>query len=183
VIVRGQRVLVFPTRVMLIAATNPCPCGYAGEPRCTCAEADLRRHQRRLSGPLLDRMDLLVNVERPTQAELEAPALTDSASTRSRVGAARERQLERLRGTTAGCNAELDAAAIRARVAISEEARAALGNAYLSGSLSARGRYRVVRVAQTIADLAAHPRIELADLLTALSLRQRHRTATSVQAC
>src|SRR6201996_6354273 len=64
-IVRGQRALIFPTRFMLIAATNPCPCGYAGDgDRCACSEVDLRRYQRRLSGPLLDRMDLLVNVHR-----------------------------------------------------------------------------------------------------------------------
>ena len=66
-IVRGQRALRFPTAFMLLAATNPCPCGYAGvEDRCVCGEADLRRHRRRLSGPLLDRMDLLVAVARPS---------------------------------------------------------------------------------------------------------------------
>ena len=60
-IVRGQRAVVFPTRFMLVAATNPCPCGYAGEgDRCTCTDVDHRRHERRLSGPLLDRMDLMV---------------------------------------------------------------------------------------------------------------------------
>ena len=72
-IVRGQRALVFPTRFMLVAATNPCPCGFAGVgDRCSCGEADLRRHRRRLSGPLLDRMDLLVSVERPAERELRA---------------------------------------------------------------------------------------------------------------
>ncbi len=66
-IVRAQRALVFPTRFMLVAATNPCPCGFAGvEDRCVCGESDMRRHRRKLSGPLLDRMDLLVGVERPT---------------------------------------------------------------------------------------------------------------------
>ena len=74
-IVRGQRALRFPTRFMLVAATNPCPCGFAGvDDRCGCGELDLRRHRRRLSGPLLDRMDLLVAVQRPTEAELRARA-------------------------------------------------------------------------------------------------------------
>src|SRR5205823_12576310 len=72
-IVRGQRALMFPTRFMLVAATNPCPCGFAGvDDRCVCGEVDLRRHRRRLSGPLLDRMDLLVTVERPPVLEMRA---------------------------------------------------------------------------------------------------------------
>ena len=87
-IVRGQRALVFPTRFMLVAATNPCPCGFAGVgDRCRCGEADLRRHQRRLSGPLLDRMDLLINVERPSEAELRAPPVRTSVDARERVAA------------------------------------------------------------------------------------------------
>src|SRR5437764_8115528 len=70
-IVRAQRALLFPTAFMLVAATNPCPCGFAGVgDRCRCGEADLRRHRRKLSGPLLDRMDLLINVERPSERDL-----------------------------------------------------------------------------------------------------------------
>ncbi len=77
-IVRGQRALLLPTRFMLVAATNPCPCGYAGvEDRCRCGEADLRRHRRKLSGPLLDRMDLLIDVRRPSGQELGAPPAHD----------------------------------------------------------------------------------------------------------
>jgi len=176
-IVRGQRALVFPTRFMLVAATNPCPCGYAGVgDRCNCTEADLRRHQRRLSGPLLDRMDLLVDVARPSEAELRAEPVTDSATARARVVAARERQRRRLAGTGASCNAEMDAGTIQAVVRLEEAAQATLGDAYTSGMLSARARHRVVRVAQTIADLAGHERVSGADLLMALSFRQRGRT-------
>ncbi|HKO29335.1 MAG TPA: YifB family Mg chelatase-like AAA ATPase, partial [Solirubrobacteraceae bacterium] len=88
-IVRAQRALRFPTRFMLVAATNPCPCGFAGVgDRCRCGEPDLRRHQRRLSGPLLDRMDLLIGVERPSEQELRAPPHTSSARTRERVAGA-----------------------------------------------------------------------------------------------
>jgi len=173
-IVRGQRALAFPTRVMLVAATNPCPCGYAGvDQRCTCSELDLRRHQRRLSGPLLDRMDLLVGVERPEEWELRGPPTIDSATARARVGEARERQVARLRGTTASCNGDLDAGLVRARVRLDERALAALGDAYTAGTLSARGRHRVVRVAQTIADLEGRDRLAETDVLLALSLRQR----------
>ncbi len=173
-IVRGQRSLSFPTRFMLVAATNPCPCGYAGVgDRCTCGEADLRRHRRRLSGPLLDRLDLLVDVRRPADAELRGPPILTSDQARERVAAARERQLARLAGTGAGCNGEMDARTVRTSAGLGDEAESELGRAYSAGVLSARGRLRVVRVARTIADLAGSERIRRADLLLALSLRQR----------
>jgi magnesium chelatase family protein len=175
-IVRGQHVLVFPTRVMLVAATNPCPCGYAGDgDRCTCSEADLRRHRRRLSGPLLDRIDLLVNVGRPSERELRETPQSDSASVRARVRLARERQHRRLGEDDAdrNCNAQLDAATLRRSVRLSEGAEATLDDAYRSGVLSVRGRSRVVRVAQTIADLDGHREITREDLLLALSFRVR----------
>jgi magnesium chelatase family protein len=94
-IVRGQRRAVFPTRFMLVASTNPCPCGFAGTPRCRCGEADIARYRRRLSGPLLDRMDLLVDVQRPTPADFAAGPVCCSADERERVVAARERQAGR----------------------------------------------------------------------------------------
>ena len=71
-IVRGQRTVLFPTRFQLIASTNPCPCGLAGETRCKCSEGEIARYRRKLSGPLLDRMDLLVHMDRPTAEQLEA---------------------------------------------------------------------------------------------------------------
>jgi magnesium chelatase family protein len=173
-IVRGQRALVFPTRFMLVAATNPCPCGFAGVgDRCTCGEADLRRHRRRLSGPLLDRMDLLVNVERPSEPELRAAPGTDSASARARVAEARERQRARLAGTAASCNGELDVRLARRHICLQERAERALARAYAIGALSARGRHRVLRVARTIADLAGNEQVTEADVLLGLSLRQR----------
>src|SRR3954466_1222250 len=116
VIVRGQRSAIFPTRFMLVAATNPCPCGYAPSKRCRCSEGDLARHRRRLSGPLLDRIDLLVHGQAPERAE------------RAQEGAARPREClsggaregvrgpnpgwgrpARLRGTGAASNGQLDA--------------------------------------------------------------------------
>lgn len=180
-IVRGQRALVFPTRFMLVAATNPCPCGYAGEgERCTCTDVDQRRHERRLSGPLLDRMDLLVNVYRPSDAELQAGPVADSATIRERVTEARERQRRRLDGTRASCNGEMDAGLIHSRVRLDEEAQAVLGGAYLRGHLSARGRHRVLRVAQTIADLEGRDRITGLDVHRALGLRQQAGTQAAV---
>ncbi len=160
-IVRGQRAIVFPTRFMLVAATNPCPCGYAGVgDRCRCGEADLRRHQRRLSGPLLDRMDLLVDVKRPGDDELRGGPTVTSAQAR-------------LRGTPATCNGELDAGLAELHTRLEERAQDALGKAYSTGALSARGRLRVLRVARTIADLDGRERVSASDVLLALSLRQR----------
>ncbi len=171
-IVRAQRALVFPTKLMLVAATNPCPCGYAGSDRCTCGEAELKRYERRLSGPLLDRMDLLVTVGRPTEADLQSPPVIDSQTARARVAEARERQRQRLAGSAASCNGELDAPLVRSTVRLEGGAERVLGRAYTSGMLSARGRHRVLRVARTVADLAGHERVLEADLLLALSLRQ-----------
>ena len=174
VIVRGQRSLVLPTRFMLVAATNPCPCGYAGVgDRCSCGEPELRRHRRRLSGPLLDRIDLLVDVRRPADAELRAAPATSSERARVRVADARERQRARLRGTGAQCNGEMGARTAERLVRIHTDGWSELGRAYEAGTLSARGRHRIIRVAQTIADLDGRDRIRRADVLLALSLRQR----------
>jgi magnesium chelatase family protein len=173
-IVRGQRAVVFPTRFMLIAATNPCPCGFAGlGDRCQCGEADLRRHRRRLSGPLLDRMDLLVNVERPTEEELSSQPLTSSEAARARIGEARERQRARLGGGPARCNGELGSRALRRHARLDPAADRVLARAYAAGALSARGRDRVVRVARTIADLQRREVVAPENVLTALGLRQR----------
>jgi len=173
-IVRGQRALQFPTRFMLVAATNPCPCGFAGVgDRCECGEADLRRHRRRLSGPLLDRMDLLVDVVAPSEHELKAPAATSSARVRAAVAEARERQQRRFAGAAASCNGEMDVRLVRRHVRLPPAAEDALAHAYALGTLSARGRDRVLRVARTIADLRRRDTVTSDDVLTALGLRQR----------
>jgi magnesium chelatase family protein len=173
-IVRGQHALVFPTQFMLVAATNPCPCGFAGVgDRCQCGEADLRRHRRRLSGPLLDRMDLLVSVERPTGRELSSPPVTSSAAARERIADARERQRTRLAGGPARCNGELDSRGVQRYVRLEPAGERVLARAYAAGALSARGRDRVLRVARTIADLEGRKQIGSENVLAALSLRQR----------
>jgi magnesium chelatase family protein len=173
-VVRGQRALVFPTQFMLVAATNPCPCGFAGVgERCRCSESDLRRHARRLSGPLLDRMDLLVTVHRPSERDLRSAPHTSSAAVSERVALARERQEHRLAGCLARCNAELDTRSLARFARLGEGATQALARAYATGTLSARGRHRVARVARTIADLAGRDEVSRDDVLRALALRQR----------
>jgi magnesium chelatase family protein len=170
-VVRGQRTAIFPTRFMLVAATNPCPCGHAPAPRCQCTDADLERHRRRLSGPLLDRLDLVLNVQRPAAGDLAGAGVTTSAAERDRVIAARERQGERLRGTGAACNAHMDAALLRTHVVVDPEAERALLDAYRRGTLSARGRDRALRVARTVADLEGADRVAREHIVVALGYR------------
>jgi magnesium chelatase family protein len=170
-VVRGQRTAIFPTRFMLVAATNPCARGHAPTPRCRCTDADLARHARRLSGPLLDRIDLVLNVQRPAARDLARAGATTSAAERERVIAARERQGARLAGTGVVCNAHMDAALVRSHVAVTSEAERALLAAYRAGRLSARGRDRALRVARTVADLAGADRVERQHVVTALGYR------------
>ena len=170
-VVRGQRTAIFPTRFMLVAATNPCACGHAPSPRCRCTDADLARHARRLSGPLLDRLDLVLNVQRPAAQELDRAGATSSAAERDRVLAARERQGERLRGTGAACNAQMGSALLRAHALATPEAQTTLLDAYRRGSLSARGRDRALRVARTVAELAGAERVTREHVVTALGYR------------
>jgi magnesium chelatase family protein len=172
-VVRGQNASLFPTRFMLVAATNPCACGFLGEAgRCRCSEPDIARHRRRLSGPLLDRIDLLIGVPRPSADDLAAGPATTSARARERVLAARERQSRRLAGTGVACNARLTPGLLRRDVALPPAADAALRDAHERAHLSPRGRQRVLRVARTIADLAGAERMEAEHVLKALSLRQ-----------
>jgi magnesium chelatase family protein len=175
-IVRGQRTSVYPTRFMLVAATNPCPCGYAGdERRCACGPADIARHRRRLSGPLLDRLDLLVSVERPAADALTGPGPTTSAHVRDRVLAARERQARRFAGDGILTNGQMDARAVRS-LRMTADARDMLDEAYERTGLSARARHRVLRVACTAADLEGSDRIGSGHLATALTFRQHQTT-------
>lgn len=171
-IVRGQQAAVFPTQFMLVASTNPCPCGHLGSARCRCGPADVARYRRRLSGPLLDRMDLCLEVARPSPRDLADPPLTSSAAERERVLDARARQRERSARTGVAYNARLDAATLRREIALEAPGEAVLRRAYGRGTLSPRGHDRVLRVARTIADLAGAERVGSVHLLEALALRE-----------
>jgi magnesium chelatase family protein len=171
-IVRARHSTVYPARFMLVAATNPCPCGYAGvQNRCQCKQHELTRHRRRLSGPLLDRIDLLVRMERAGGESLTAPPTSSSAKATERVLLARERQAARLSEDGVLVNAQMTSSMLRAHVKLDERAEQILAHVRERAVLSARGIHRTLRVAQTIADLEAHARIENADLAMALSLR------------
>ncbi len=171
-IVRGQCGVLFPTRFQLLASTNPCPCGFAGDKRCRCTEADVARHRRKLSGPLLDRIDLLIDMQRPAAAELERAVATRSTKLRGEVLDARERQAHRLAGTGLTTNAELTPRLVRELVRADSAAMKALRRAYEEGALSARGHGRILRVARTLADLDASARVRATHVNEALGLRR-----------
>jgi magnesium chelatase family protein len=172
-IVRGQRTCVLPTRFMLVAATNPCPCGRLGTvERCACSDADLARHRRRLSGPLLDRIDVLAVVERPATTALARGPHTTSATARRRVAAARRIQERRFGAAGISCNGQMDARLAAAHGALTATAARTLAAAYEASQLSARGHHRVLRLARTIADLEGSERVQGAHVHHALSLRR-----------
>jgi magnesium chelatase family protein len=173
-VVRAQRALIFPAAFMLVAATNPCPCGHGeGAAACRCSEADHQRHRRRLSGPLLDRVDLVVRVDRPPAAALSGEPGRASAHVAAEVKAARERQARRnlSAGVSVPCNARLDPKAAFAAADPTEAALGLLDRAYAKAQISARGRDRVLRVARTIADLEAADRVDTGHVLGALAFR------------
>jgi len=170
--------VTFPARIMLVAAMNPCPCGYLGDrgQECSCPAHRVRQYSSRLSGPLLDRIDLRLEVPRvPPRDRRDGGRGEASTVVRARVELARERQLKRLAGTGAYANAHMNARHLRRLCALDADATALLDRAYERLRLSARACDRVVRVAQTIADLEASPTIRSAHLAESLSYRTRSR--------
>ena len=171
--VRVSRVhasVVFPARFLLVAATNPCPCGQGGpHGGCRCSDAARVRYARRLSGPLLDRFDLRVMVRRPKVAEL----LGSAGGERSAVVAARVEAARAVAWARQGCeNARLTAGALVEHAPLARPASTRIAAALRSGRLTARGYHRVVRVARTLADLAGHDGpLDVEHVVTALQLR------------
>ena len=156
-IVRGRWAVTYPSRFQLVAATNPCPCGYLGDNlrSCKCVPGRLAAYEERLSGPVMDRIDLATEVERLKKKELFMhPPGDPSAVVRERVIRARERQIERLAPFGVQTNADIPTAVLEEAVAIDASARRALERAVDRLSLSVRGVHRAMRVARTVADLA-----------------------------
>ena len=172
VISRAARQAEFPAAFQLVAAMNPCPCGYAGDPsgRCTCTPEAVRRYRARVSGPLLDRIDMQIAVPRVALSELGADTAAgeSSASVRERVIAARERQIER----AGKPNAALGNREVLRDCALTANDRRLLERALDQLGLSARAYHRILRVARTIADLAGREAILTAHLTEAIQYRR-----------
>ncbi len=178
VISRAQGTLTFPANFMLIAAMNPCPCGYFGDPvrECTCTPSMVSRYQKRISGPLLDRIDIHIEVPRVEYEKLVGERLGEkSEDIRARVERAREVQRRRFEGTGLYCNADMGPAEIREYCRVDEAGRSLLKAAMQQLSMSARAFHRVLKLARTIADLAGSERIETAHLAEAIQYRPRRR--------
>jgi magnesium chelatase family protein len=173
---RAQGSLTFPANFMLVGAMNPCPCGYAGdtEKECTCSGTMIARYQKRLSGPLLDRIDIHVEVPRvPFQKLTDERRGESSAAIRGRVEAARERQTKRFAGTKLTCNADMGPTELKDYCPVDETARQLLGTAMRQMQLSARAYHRIIKLARTIADLAGEERIGTAHIAEAIQYRPR----------
>ncbi|MDQ4005327.1 MAG: YifB family Mg chelatase-like AAA ATPase, partial [Actinomycetota bacterium] len=173
VVVRAGGATEFPARFTLIAAANPCPCGFDGDARrpCACPPHRLKAYGQRLSGPLLDRIDIMMRIPRLSRAELMSSEHGEpSAAIRARVEAARARQRKRL-GGAASCNAEVTGADARRLARLTREAERSLGGAVERHALTGRGFDRVLRVARTIADLAGSETTEKLHVLEALAFR------------
>ena len=173
---RAHGTVSFPARFILVASMNPCPCGYATDPDrpCVCTPIQALRYAKRLSGPLLDRIDLKVHVPRvPTEDLMGLDTGEPSSVVRTRVQTARDRQIARRKSTGVSTNAELTSERIRACCPQTDGARKILRQAADRFHLSARAYFRVLRVAQTIADLAASDVIEESYVAEALQYRQQ----------
>jgi magnesium chelatase family protein len=179
-IVRARHSAVYPSRFMLVAATNPCPCGYGGDwERCRCSETELARHRRRLSGPLLDRIDLVVKLENEGALGLGAEPLRSSEKAREQVMLARERQAARLEDEGVTVNAHMDVRVLQRHARLEQQAEELLKKSQERGLLSARGQHRVLRVARTIADLNGSERVRARDVGSALAMRSEAEQAGS----
>ncbi len=177
---RALGTLSFPANFMLIAATNPCPCGFFGDLRhaCLCSTGEVRRYRRRISGPLLDRVDLHVEAPALDSAELRgAPEGESSTEVRQRVTKARARQLARFAGRGLYCNARMTPRDLRRDCTLDADGERILGAAAERLSLSARSHGRVLRIARTIADLAGEQRIRAGHVAEAIQYRALDTTA------
>ena len=172
---RASGRVTFPCSFMLVGAMNPCRCGYFGHPtrQCTCREGDVQRYISRISGPMLDRMDIQIELPSLSYDEISASneASETSATVRERVIAARAFARARMGDDKITCNAQLDAAGIRKYCKTDEGAAQLLRMAYDSMGLSARGYDRVMRVARTIADLDQSEIIRDVHIAEAIQLR------------
>lgn len=175
-IARVNASLSFPAKFMLIAAMNPCPCGWAGdvERECSCSVHDIRQYQKKISGPLLDRIDLHVHVPRLKYQEMiDSTQQETSGVIRQRVETARTRQLDRLKKYGMFCNAQMGRRHLKATCSLMPEAEFLLKQAFEKMNLSARGYDRIIKVGRTIADLSNEDKISASHIAEAIHFRNQ----------
>jgi magnesium chelatase family protein len=173
---RASGTVTYPANFMLIAAQNPCPCGYFGDPthECSCSNAMITRYQKRISGPLLDRIDLHVEVPRVAYEKLTSLKRGEpSAAIRERVEKARDAQAERFKDSELFCNADMGPSEVRELCRLDEMGTRLMKSAMTQMSLSARAFHRVLKVGRTIADLAGEDVLQSVHLAEALQYRSR----------
>ncbi len=171
---RASGTLVFPCRFLLLAASNPCPCGYLGHPKkpCRCLPGAILKYKKRLSGPLLDRIDLHVDVAPVEKDDLVVEAVSESSkSIRERVIKARQIQKERFKGLRIYTNGEMGPSEVKKICRLDKEAIDLLKQAITKLSLSARSYFKAIKVAQTIVDLAGKEMIDSSAIAEALQFR------------
>jgi magnesium chelatase family protein len=173
-IARAARTVAYPARFVLAAALNPCPCGFFnhGRRQCICTPHQIARYLAKISGPLLDRIDLQVEVAALTTDEITSvEAAESSASIRERVEAARQIQRDRYRRASIQCNAEMTTRHMRRACELDPPSRRLLISAIDRLGLSARAHDRILKVARTIADLAAEERVDASHVSEAVQYR------------
>jgi magnesium chelatase family protein len=174
---RATGTVTFPANFMLIAAQNPCPCGYFGDPsrECTCSNSMITRYQKRISGPMMDRIDIHIEVPRVDYEKLTSERRgEESSDIRERVERARQKQLDRFEGTPLFSNADMGATEIRDYCRLDPTGKQLMKSAMSQLALSARAFHRILKLARTIGDLAGEPEIQPSFLAEALQYRPRN---------
>ncbi|MCM1227408.1 MAG: YifB family Mg chelatase-like AAA ATPase [Clostridium sp.] len=175
---RAAGTVVYPSSIMLIAAMNPCPCGYYGHPsgRCRCTHKQVSAYLSKISGPMLDRFDLHIEVAPVEFNDISSDKKEESsAEIRKRVSAARDIQNERFRGTSISCNAQITPDKLNGYCPMDDKAKSFIGKAFDRLGLSARAYDRILKVSRTIADLYGSEKIEKEYISAAIQLRSLDR--------